>query len=132
MPQRNITESVIYIGTATGTGYVMEMLDETMEDNTLILTGLGVGALSFAGSMFIRNNLAETALDSAAASSFAFVGSKVREAGTLAGLIGGGTQTATAASGSPRVVRVNNNGNSQSNSNQSSNSRSSSNNVVEM
>jgi hypothetical protein len=128
MPQRNISENVIYLGSSFGTGYVMEMLDsDTMTDNTLLATGLGVGALSVAGSMFIRNPMAENALDGVAAGSFSFVGSKMREAGTLSGIIGEGT-TQTAASGSPRVVRVNN----SSKSSQQSSSSSGNGNVVEM
>ena len=126
MPQRNIQESVIYLGSSFGTGYAMETASENMNQNNTLLTGLGVGVLSFAGSMFVENDLAENALDGIAAGSISFVGSQMREGNFLRGVLGGGQQQ-TAASGSPRVVRV-----SRSRGSNNSGGNSSSRNVVEM
>lgn len=125
MPERTITENVVFFGSATGTGFVLEMTDERLNGNTGLLTGAVVAGLSATGSFFLRDGLIENTLDGVAAGSMGWLGGKLRQERFLSGAIGGnGNGNTGGATGRLRATPATVN-RSRSNNNRNSN-------VVEM
>lgn len=129
MPERTMTENVVYYGSSVGTGYVMELTNERLNGNTGLLTGVAVAGVSAFGSMFVQNPMLENAMDGVASGSLGWVGGKVRQEGFLQGLAGGGQNNNGGATGGLRVRPVRTN---RSSNNNSSNGNNRSKNVVEM
>ena len=106
---RTLNENISFHGGAIASGGVLEYVNArynlTGWDSALL--GLGVGALSIAGSMVMRNNLVIQGFDGAAAGSMSFVGGRVISQNLI---FGNPTGTATPGAGGPlnrKAIRVN-------------------------